>query len=53
MTRLEFLEENMDGFIIRKFETRDFLEVTMDRGGDIVTYRVYGDEREGFHLCVR
>lgn len=53
MTRLEYLYENTDGIILRKIETREFLEVTMDRYGDIVTYRVYGDENKGFSLTER
>ena len=53
MTRLECLNEHTDGIIIRKVETRDFLEVVMDRYGDIVTYRVYGKEQTGYSLCVK
>lgn len=49
--RLAHLKKHIDGIAIRKLETRDFLEVTMIRHGDIVTYRVYGDNQKGFYLC--
>ena len=53
MTRFDYLKEHTDGIVLRKIETRDFLEVVMDRYGDVVTYRVYGDEKSGFSLCVK
>ena len=53
MTKLDYAKEHIDGFILRKTETRDFLELVVDRYGDIVTYRVYGDSKNGFNLCVK
>lgn len=50
MTRLEFFKEHKDGLILRKFETRDFLEVTVDRYGDVLTYRVYGNDESDYRL---
>ena len=53
MTRLDYLKEQKSGIILKKNDTRDFLEVVMDRYGDVVTYRVYGDAQRGFYLCER
>ena len=53
MTRLDYFYENVDGIILRKIETREFLELAVERYGDLITYRVYGNEQEGFSLCVK
>ena len=53
MTRFDYLKEHTSGIILRKIDTRDFLEVVIDRYGDVVTYRVYGDEKRGFSLVVK
>ena len=53
MTRLDYLYENVDGIILQKIETREFLQVVVHRYGDLITYRVYGNEQEGFSLCVK
>ena len=54
MTRLQYFVDNVDYTdVLRKVETRDFLEVVVDRYGDIITYRVYGDKESGFTLGVR
>ena len=53
-TRYQYFLDAYDfSEVLRKFETRDFLEITVDRYGDIVTYRVYGDEESGFDICER
>lgn len=53
MTRLDYFNEKVDGIILQMFATRDFLEVVVDRYGDVIKYRVYGNEQEGFRLCVK
>lgn len=54
MTRWQWFNEQVDySCILRKTETRDFLEVVVDRYGDILCYRVYGDEKSGFSLGVK
>lgn len=54
MTRWQWFINEVDfSDILRKVETRDFLEVVVDRYGDVVTYRVYGDEKSGFTLGVK
>lgn len=53
-TRYQYFIDAYDfSEILRSFETRDFLEITVDRYGDVVTYRVYGDEENGFEVYVR
>ena len=54
MTRWQWFIEEMDfSEVLRKTETRDFLEVVVDRYGDVCTFRVYGDEKSGFSLTAR
>ena len=54
MTRLQYFLDNVDFTdILRKVETREFLELVVDRYGDVITYRVYGDKTNGFTLGVK
>lgn len=54
MTRYQYFLDAYDfSEVLRKFETRDFLEITVNRYGDVVTYRVYGDQDNGFDVYMR
>lgn len=54
MTRYQYFIDAYDfSEILRTIETRDFLEITVDQFGDVVTYRVYGDVDNGFEVYVR
>ena len=54
MNRYQWFINEVDfSEILRKVETRDFLEIVVDRYGDVVTYRVYGNEKEGFTLGIK
>lgn len=51
MTRFEYFNEHKTCTrLLAKYETREFLEVTVDRFGDVVTYRVYGDNESNYKI---
>lgn len=54
MTRFEYFNEHKTYTrLLAKYETREFLEVTVDRFGDVVTYRVYGDNENNYKIYER
>lgn len=54
MTRYQYFVDTYDfSEILRTFEGRNFLEITVDRYGDVITYRVYGDDESGFDVYER
>lgn len=49
--RDKFFAENNDfDYILESYYTPDFNEYVVKRGGDTVTYRVYGDLITGFRI---
>lgn len=43
--RFEYFNETCDfDYIIRSYTSPDFNEYVVSRGGDVVTYRVYGND---------
>ena len=46
--RTEYFETMIGGIILDIYETKEFTDITCKRGGDIITYRIYGNETTGF-----
>lgn len=53
MTRFEFLMTIVDGYVVQKIETKDYLEVVIISHGKRRTYRVYGNHIDGFRFSVK
>lgn len=53
MTRFEFLMTMVDGYVVQKIETKDYLEVVIKSHGKQKTYRVYGNHIDGFRFSVK
>jgi hypothetical protein len=53
MSRMEWFKNYSSSKILDYFETDKFLEVTVNKYGDIITYRVYGDNEKEYYLTER
>lgn len=53
MTRFEFLMTMVDGYVVQKIETKDYLEAVIISHGKQKIYRVYGNHIDGFRFSVK
>jgi hypothetical protein len=54
MTRLEYLRETyMPDVIYEVYEHIDYTEVRARNGGDMLIYRIRGNDKDGFMVTVR
>lgn len=54
MTRLDFFKNKVScSQLLRHNEYRDCDEFVVDRWGDVVTYRVYGSNKENYYIVVQ
>ena len=54
MTRLGYFKETYQpSTILDVYECSDFSEIVIRKGGDVHTFRVYGNERDGFKIYER
>ena len=54
MTRLDYLKERMSySKMIEHVELRDFDEFVINRYGDVITCRVYGNSKDNYELYCR
>ena len=51
--RTEYFETMIGGIILDMYETKEFTDITCKRGGDIITYRIYGNEAMGYTVTER
>jgi len=52
--RRDHLDEHIGfDYILREAHTSDFSEFVIDIGGDVLTYRVYGNKSAGFTITAR
>ena len=48
-----FKEQYGNGRLLDKYESAKFLEVVTNRGGDVCTFRVYGNNHSNFIITER
>lgn len=54
MTRLDYLKEQMDySKMLQHVRLREFDEFVINRHGDIITCRVYGNNKNNYELTCR
>ena len=54
MTRLRYFRETYrPSVILDVYECKEFSEIVIKEGGDVLTFRVYGNERDGFKVYER
>ena len=54
MSRFDwFMETYMPSKVLDYHNGSDFTEIVIKEGGDIITYRVHGNEKDGFKVSVR
>ena len=51
--RTEYFEIMIGGIILDMYETKEFTDITCKRGGDVITYRIYGNEAMGYTVTER
>lgn len=52
--RVEYFEIMIGGTILDVYETKEFTDITCRRGGgDVITYRIYGNEALGYSITER
>lgn len=51
--RVEYFKNMMGGIILDVYETKEFTEIVCRRGGDVITYRIYGNEVLGYSITER
>ena len=51
--RKHILEQQDFDYILDEYDAPDFKEVTVSVGGDVVRYRCYGNEEEGFSIYAK
>ena len=51
--RAEYFEIMAGGIILEMYETKEFTDITCKRGGDVITYRIYGNEATGYTITER
>ena len=51
--RTEYFEIMVGGIILDMYETKEFTDITCTRGGDVITYRIYGNEALGYSITER
>lgn len=50
--RTEYFEIMVGGIILDMYETKEFTDITCKRG-DVITYRIYGNEALGYSITER
>lgn len=54
MTRLDYLKDQMDySKMLQHVKLRDFDEFVINRYGDVITCRVYGNSKDNYKLYCR
>lgn len=54
MSRLEFFKNKYSpSKILDVYECREFTEIVFREGGDVLTFRIYGNERDEFKVYER
>lgn len=51
--RTEYFEIMIGGIILDMYETKEFTDIICKRGGDVITYRIYGNEAIGYTVTER
>lgn len=51
--RVEYFKNMISGIILAVYETKEFTEIVCRRGGDVITYRVYGNKALGYSITER